>query len=147
MRGLSPRRTHRRHTKANLHAQDRGPAFASRHRSNQPVTAQTFKDSIERPLTARMHGPATQYVADVIRARRYTAEKARHVAGVVASGDTLTTRLLAPGRAAETPTNRIAKSLGSDQRHSRNRLHATEMSRSNQRGESPDTTMPALDAP
>jgi hypothetical protein len=73
-----------------------GPGFRFSPRSNQPVTAQTFKDSIERTLTPRMHGPAAQYVADVVGARSYTAGKASHVAGVVASGDTLTIRLLAP---------------------------------------------------
>ena len=72
------------------------PGFRFSPPSNQPVTAQTFKESIERTLNPRMHSPWGSYVSDVVGARAYMAGKARHVAGVVASGDTLTIRLLAP---------------------------------------------------
>jgi YVTN family beta-propeller protein len=63
--------------------------------SNQPVTAQTFKDSIERTLNRRMHSPSAEYLADIVGARAYMAGKTSHIAGVVASGDRLTIRLLA----------------------------------------------------
>jgi YVTN family beta-propeller protein len=72
------------------------PGFRFSPPSNQPVTAQTFKDSIERALSPRMHSPAAQYLADVVGARAYMAGRASHIAGVVASGDTLTVSLLAP---------------------------------------------------
>ena len=43
-----------------------------------------------------MHSPLAHYLADVVGARAYMAGKASHIAGVVANGDTLTIRLLAP---------------------------------------------------
>ena len=72
------------------------PGFRFSPPSDQPVTAQTFKDSIERTLNPRMHSPSAQYLADVVGARSYMAGKATHIAGVLANGDTLTIRLLAP---------------------------------------------------
>ena len=63
--------------------------------SNQPVTAQTFKATIERSLDPRMKGPYAHYFADIVGARAYMAGKATHIVGVVANGDTLTVRLLA----------------------------------------------------
>ncbi len=72
------------------------PGFRFSPPSNQPVTAQTFKDSIERTLNPGMHSPLAHFLADVVGARAYMAGKASHIAGVVANGDTLTIRLLAP---------------------------------------------------
>jgi len=72
------------------------PGFRFSPPSDQPVTAQTFKDTIERTLSPRMHSSSAQYLADVVGARAYMAGKATHISGVVASGDTLTIRLLAP---------------------------------------------------
>jgi YVTN family beta-propeller protein len=72
------------------------PGFRFSPPSDQPVTAQTFKDTIERTLSPRMHSGSAQYLADVVGARAYMAGKATHISGVVASGDTLTIRLLAP---------------------------------------------------
>ena len=72
------------------------PGFRFSPPSNQPVTAQTFKDSIERTLNPSMHSPLAHFLADVVGAGAYMAGKASHIAGVVASGDTLTIRLLAP---------------------------------------------------
>ena len=72
------------------------PGFRFSPPSNQPVTAQTFKDSIERTLNPRMDSYSAQYLADVVGARAYMAGKASHIAGVTATGDTLTIRLLAP---------------------------------------------------
>jgi YVTN family beta-propeller protein len=73
--------------------------------SNETVTAQTFKYTIERSLSPRMHSPAQNFLRDVVGAPAYMAGKAAHVAGVAARGDTLTIRLTAP--APDFPT-RIA---------------------------------------
>jgi YVTN family beta-propeller protein len=64
--------------------------------SNQPVTAQTFKDTIERALNPRMASPFAGYFADIVGAGAYLAGKAKHISGVVASGDTLRIRLEDP---------------------------------------------------
>jgi YVTN family beta-propeller protein len=66
--------------------------------SNQPVTAQTFKDSIERTLNPAMHSyfAGYGYLADIVGARRYMAGKASHINGIVARGDKLTIRLISP---------------------------------------------------
>ena len=63
--------------------------------SNQPVTAQTFKYTIERSLSPRMSSPPGQmFLRDVVGAHAYTAGKARHLAGVEARGDRLTIHLV-----------------------------------------------------
>jgi YVTN family beta-propeller protein len=72
------------------------PGFRFSPPSDQPVTAETFKDTIERTLNPRMHSPWAQSLADVVGARAYMAGRASHISGVVARGDTLTIRLLAP---------------------------------------------------
>jgi peptide/nickel transport system substrate-binding protein len=64
--------------------------------ANEPVTAATFKDTIERTLNREMHSPSAHYLSDVAGAGAYMAGKASHIAGVVASGDELTIRLRAP---------------------------------------------------
>ena len=64
--------------------------------SSQPVTAQTFKTSIERALNSRMHSYFAPRLGDIVGARAYMAGKTSHIAGVVADGDTLTIHLLAP---------------------------------------------------
>ena len=72
------------------------PGFRFSPPSDQPVTAQTFKDTIERTLNPRMDSYSAQYLADIVGARAYMAGKASHIAGVTATGDTLRIRLLAP---------------------------------------------------
>ena len=72
------------------------PGFRFSPPSDQPVTAQTFKDTIERTLNPRMDSYSAQFLADVVGARAYMAGNASHIAGVTATGDTLTIRLLAP---------------------------------------------------
>jgi YVTN family beta-propeller protein len=64
--------------------------------SNERVTAQTFKDTIERTLNPSMRSPLADYLGDVVGARAYMAGRAGHIAGVVARGDTLTIHLSAP---------------------------------------------------
>jgi len=59
--------------------------------SNQPVTAATFKYSIERALSPVLGAgpPALRLAADIRGVRAYRAGKARHIQGVRAHGDTL----------------------------------------------------------
>jgi len=74
------------------------PGFRFSPPSNQPVTAQTFKYSIERALSPGL-GPAAPgygFLHDVAGAAAFHAGKARHISGIVARGDTLTVRLVAP---------------------------------------------------
>ncbi len=72
------------------------PGFRFSPPSNQPVTAQTFKDTIERTLNPRMGSATAFYLADVVGARAYMAGKTDHINGVVANGDTLTIHLVKP---------------------------------------------------
>ena len=64
--------------------------------SDLPVTAQTFKVSIERTLNPAMHSPFTQYLREVVGARKYEAGEASHITGLVAGGEQLTIRLTSP---------------------------------------------------
>lgn len=72
------------------------PGFRFSPPSNQPVTAETFEETIERTLNPRMQSPSAGYLDDVVGARAYMAGRAEHISGVTADGDTLTIRLLAP---------------------------------------------------
>jgi YVTN family beta-propeller protein len=72
------------------------PGFRFAPPSGQPVTAETFKDTIERTLNPRMKSPVADEFLDVVGARAYEAGRAAHISGVVASGKTLQIRLLAP---------------------------------------------------
>ena len=64
--------------------------------SNEPVTAQTFKDTIERTLNPAMKSPAASQFGEIVGARAYMAGKTPHIAGIIARGSTLTIRLTAP---------------------------------------------------
>jgi YVTN family beta-propeller protein len=66
--------------------------------SNEPVTAVTFKDTIERTLNPKAKSPARLYgyLDDIVGAVAYERGKARHIAGLVARGNTLTVKLLRP---------------------------------------------------
>jgi YVTN family beta-propeller protein len=72
--------------------------------SNQPVTAATFKYTIERSLSPRMQGPAlagpggspSETLGDIVGAGAYMAGRAAHISGVVARGDKLTIELVRP---------------------------------------------------
>ena len=66
--------------------------------SNEPVTAETFRYTIERALSPRF-GPqavAAAFVSDIVGVDAYRAGRARHVAGISARGNTLTIRLERP---------------------------------------------------
>jgi YVTN family beta-propeller protein len=84
------------------------PGFRFSPPSNDPVTAQTFKDTIERTLNPKMHSPVAEEFADIVGAADYMAGRSPHIAGVIAGGETLTVRLQAPApdflaRIAEPP--------------------------------------------
>jgi YVTN family beta-propeller protein len=66
--------------------------------SNERVTAQTFKYSIERSLSPKMKGPALLFgfLADIVGAKAYMAGTTPHIAGIVARRNTLTIRLTSP---------------------------------------------------
>jgi YVTN family beta-propeller protein len=64
--------------------------------SNAPVTAQTFKDSIERSLSPRMKSPVAYEFSDIVGARAYMAGKTPHISGVIARGNTLAIKLVTP---------------------------------------------------
>jgi YVTN family beta-propeller protein len=74
------------------------PGFRFSPPSNEPVTAETFKYTIERSVSPKMRGPAFQngYLSDVVGARAYMDGKASHISGLVAKGNTLRVRLVAP---------------------------------------------------
>jgi YVTN family beta-propeller protein len=64
--------------------------------SNEPVTAQTFKNTIERTLSPRMRSPVAQEFSDIVGAGEYMTEQSPHISGVVSRGDTLTIHLRSP---------------------------------------------------
>ncbi|MEA2159958.1 MAG: hypothetical protein QOD66_2338 [Solirubrobacteraceae bacterium] len=64
--------------------------------TSEPVTAQTFKYSIERTLNRRMGSPAASQFDDIAGARAYMAGRATHVSGIVAARNALTIRLTRP---------------------------------------------------
>ena len=72
------------------------PGFRFSPPSNQPVTAETFKDTIERSLNPRMHSPQAGEFRDIVGADAYMAGRAAHVAGVSVHANKLTIRLTAP---------------------------------------------------
>jgi YVTN family beta-propeller protein len=61
--------------------------------SNQPVTAATFKYTIERSLSPKLKSPASQYLSDIVGEQPYLKGKAAHIAGVSAHAKTLSIRL------------------------------------------------------
>ena len=64
--------------------------------SNEPVTAQTFKDTIERTLDPKLGSDGSSSLADVVGAKAYLAGRTAHIAGIVARDDMLTVRLTRP---------------------------------------------------
>jgi YVTN family beta-propeller protein len=64
--------------------------------SNQPVSAQTFKYTIERSLSPHLgdgEPPGQMFLQDVVGAPAYIAGKVRHIAGIEARGNRLTIHL------------------------------------------------------
>jgi ABC-type transport system substrate-binding protein len=71
------------------------PGFRFSPPSNEAVTAETFRHTIERTLS-----PHTQqvwpYAPDIVGASAYTAGKDAHISGLAAHGDTLSITLVKP---------------------------------------------------
>jgi DNA-binding SARP family transcriptional activator/ABC-type transport system substrate-binding protein len=66
--------------------------------SNQPVTAEAVRYSIERALSPRLGSttPGPQMIADIAGERSFRRGRARHIAGLKASGHQLTITLVKP---------------------------------------------------
>ena len=64
--------------------------------SNEPVTAQTFKHTIERALSQPYTGWADVAVKDIVGESAFRAGEASHISGIVASGSALRIRLNRP---------------------------------------------------
>ena len=66
--------------------------------SGEPVTAATFRYSIERALSPKLgpDAPAYSYLSDVVGASAFHEGDAQHVSGITVSGDRLRIRLVAP---------------------------------------------------
>jgi YVTN family beta-propeller protein len=61
--------------------------------SGEPVTAETFRYSIERALSPKMKGDAGLFASDIVGAQRYMDGKADHIAGLTVDGNQLRIRL------------------------------------------------------
>jgi ABC-type transport system substrate-binding protein/tRNA A-37 threonylcarbamoyl transferase component Bud32 len=71
--------------------------------SNEPLTAQTFRHTIERQIaTTTKENGLDPYVADIVGARAFFAGKAQHVSGIAVQGDRLSITLVEP--AGDFPT-------------------------------------------
>ena len=64
--------------------------------SGEQVTAQTFAATIARTLNPTMRSPVANEYGDIVGAAAYMARKTKHLSGIVAHGDTLTIKLVAP---------------------------------------------------
>jgi ABC-type transport system substrate-binding protein len=73
------------------------PGFRFSPPSNEPVTAETFRHTIERQIaTTSKDVGIERYVSDIVGARTYFAGKARHVSGIAVHGDRLSITLVKP---------------------------------------------------
>jgi len=64
--------------------------------SNEPVTAETFRHSIERALSGEISGPGRFAVWDIEGEGAFRRGEADHISGLRAEGDTLTIELIRP---------------------------------------------------
>ena len=71
------------------------PGFRFSPPSNQPVTAQTFKDTIERAMNPGMKSGYGREFSDIVGAAAFMAGKAPHISGIVVRGNLLAIHLLA----------------------------------------------------
>ncbi len=72
------------------------PGFRFSPPSNAPVTAQIFKDAIERALDPRMRSPLAREFTDIAGADAYMAGRAAHISGLSVRDDRLIIRLREP---------------------------------------------------
>jgi YVTN family beta-propeller protein len=64
--------------------------------SNEPVTAQTFKHSLERAFSPTLKGGWALDFSDIAGMSAYEAGRAAHISGLVVRGNTLAIHLVAP---------------------------------------------------
>lgn len=64
--------------------------------SNERLTAQTFKYTIERALSPTMHSYATHIISDIVGEHAYETRRTRHISGLTADGNALTITLSRP---------------------------------------------------
>ncbi|MGA9161280.1 MAG: ABC transporter substrate-binding protein, partial [Actinomycetota bacterium] len=64
--------------------------------SNESLTAETFRYSIERALSPEVRGPGHFWVWDIEGQRSFRHGEADHISGLRAEGDTLTIELVGP---------------------------------------------------
>jgi ABC-type transport system substrate-binding protein/predicted Ser/Thr protein kinase len=72
------------------------PGFRFSPPSNQPVTAQVFRYSIERAFAPSLRGWAGSDVHEVVGLDAFLSGRAKHISGIVAHGDTLRITLTEP---------------------------------------------------
>lgn len=73
------------------------PGFRFSPPSNEPVTAQTFRHSLERELSPKnQFSPGPFFASDIAGVSAYRAGKTAHISGVRAQGDTLSITLVKP---------------------------------------------------
>jgi ABC-type oligopeptide transport system substrate-binding subunit/class 3 adenylate cyclase len=70
--------------------------FAFSPPSNEPLTAETFRFSIERALSPRIDGPGASFVSDIEGQESFASGEADHISGLRARDDTLTVTLVRP---------------------------------------------------
>ena len=85
------------------------PGFRFSPPSDEPVTAQTFKYSMERAFNPTMKSFQEPDFSDIVGMSAYRTGKAHQISGITARGDTLVIRLVAPrpdlvARLTEPPT-------------------------------------------
>src|SRR4051794_27930771 len=71
------------------------PGFRFSPPSSEPVTAETFRHTIERTLRPRVQ-QAWPFASDIVGAAAYRAGRARHIAGIVVRGSALSLTLVRP---------------------------------------------------
>jgi ABC-type transport system substrate-binding protein/tRNA A-37 threonylcarbamoyl transferase component Bud32 len=73
------------------------PGFRFSPPSNEPVTAETFRHSLERELSPKnQFSPGPQFVSDIVGVSAYRAGKSAHISGIHARGNTLSITLVRP---------------------------------------------------
>ena len=95
------------------------PGFRFSPPSNEPVTARTFKDSIERAFNPAMKSDWEPAFSDIVGMNAYQTGKAHQISGITVRGDTLTIRLVAPSgdlpaRLADPPTCAVPSDTPAD---------------------------------
>ena len=73
------------------------PGFRFSPPSNEPVTAQTFRHSLERELSPKNRfSPGPLFASDIVGVSTYRAGKSAHISGIHARGSTLSITLVRP---------------------------------------------------